>query len=135
MNQVWSKLKRPCGVMALLAVPVMLTGCLSLTPRYHRPAMPVPDVFSVQPAAGAASAGLDWREVFVHPGLQQTIETAPQNNRNLRVSILRVSESQSLRNIRRADRLPGLNASGVGVRAGVPDNLGLPGLPGGAQCL
>ncbi len=130
MNQVWSNLKRPCGVMALLAVPLMLTGCLSLTPRYHRPAMPVPDVFSVQPAAGAASAGLDWREVFVHPGLQQTIETALQNNRNLRVAILRVSESQSLRNIRRADRLPGLNASGVGVRAGVPDNLGLPGLPG-----
>lgn len=134
MNHIWSVLGRVCRSYMVPAALLCLAGCYSMAPHYRRPAMPVSDQFPVQqPQAPAtvpdSDSPVNWREVFIDPGLQSAVETALRNNRDLRISILRVSESRSLRNIRRADRLPGINATGQGIRAGVPDNLGFTGFP------
>lgn len=94
------------------ALALALTGCASLSPDYDRPAAPIP---SALPAAGAedgiAVAGADWRIVFTDPALQSVIETALENNRDLRVATLNVQAAKARYGITGAQRLPSLSAS------------------------
>ncbi|MDQ6216616.1 RND transporter, partial [Achromobacter insolitus] len=66
----------PAAVLALLA-----SGCVSMAPDYHRPALPVPTAYSAPSpeaaAAGAAAAAeIGWRTYFPDPVLQTLISTA-----------------------------------------------------------
>ena len=79
--------------LAAWALLLMLGGC-TLAPRYQRPDLPVAEILpdakqSNAPAATKETvidAGLGWRDFFVDPQLQQLIQTALANNRDLRTS-------------------------------------------------
>jgi len=63
---------------------ITLAGCVNLAPDYQRGALPVPAELPVQtPAAGAEA--LRWNDVIVSSALQQVIDTALTENRDLRV--------------------------------------------------
>nr|WP_183440029.1 efflux transporter outer membrane subunit [Pseudoduganella violacea] len=106
--------------LALMLAAGLLSAC-SLAPTYQRPAAPVAAEFPAVPPAGGAKAqparaadaktavDTGWREYFADARLQQLIAAALDNNRDLRVAVLRMEEARAAYNIQSADRLPNLN--------------------------
>jgi NodT family efflux transporter outer membrane factor (OMF) lipoprotein len=107
-----------------LALAMVLTGCMSLAPKYERPAAPVAPAFPVPPtpdgapavsaATSEAASSIAWERFFADQRLQQLIKLALDNNRDLRVAILNIEQARSTYRIRRADLLPtvGIGATG-----------------------
>ncbi|ALD92080.1 efflux transporter outer membrane subunit [Cupriavidus gilardii] len=106
---------------ALLLVAGVLSGC-TLAPRYERPAAPVAAEFptategygqsEVKTGESRRAADIGWREFFRDARLQAMIETALNNNRDLRTAALRIEEARALYQVQRADLLPTVNATG-----------------------
>jgi len=118
-------------MLSLLAITaVLLTGC-TLAPKYTRPETPVPAAWPSGPAYGNAQAapgapaadGIRWREFFADERLRSVIETALENNRDLRVAALNVERARALYGIQRAELLPTVEAVGSGSRQRVPAGL------------
>jgi len=103
---------------SLLALGMTVSGC-TLAPRYERPDLPVAPTWSVaaQTQDTAAPAGLSWRQLFVDPALQKTIELALANNRDLRVATLNIAKARAQYGIERADLFPALDASASGTKS------------------
>jgi multidrug efflux system outer membrane protein len=103
----------------LLATPLVLalalSGCMSLAPKYERPAAPVAPAFpDAGAASGQAAAKLAWQQFFADARLKQLIGLALANNRDLRIAILNIEQARAQYRVRRADSLPtvGLGVSG-----------------------
>ncbi|MGF6377307.1 multidrug efflux system outer membrane protein [Paraburkholderia atlantica] len=118
-----------------VAVALLATGC-TLAPHYQRPAAPVTatfptgGVYDQQPGAqgarsanGQAAADIGWRNFFVDPRLQQLIEIALKNNRDLRVSVLNMQASAAQYRIVRAGLFPTLDAAASQSRSRTPKDL------------
>jgi multidrug efflux system outer membrane protein len=108
----------------------ILAGC-TLAPKYARPPAPVPAAwpsgaaYPGDPAATAAAAAehLRWQEVVVDAKLQRVIAAALVSNRDLRLAVLNVERTRALYDIKRAELLPAVNATGSGSRQRVPADL------------
>lgn len=102
----------------LLASSLLLAGCASMAPAYEQPAAPVATQWPVPQATAADTKATDigWREFFTDPRLQQLIEQALANNRDLRVAVLNVERAQAQYGVQQADRLPSV-AAGAGQTA------------------
>ncbi|OAX55204.1 efflux transporter outer membrane subunit [Xanthomonas graminis] len=102
-----------------LACCTALAAC-SMAPHYARPAAPVPLRFdtagSATPAAGAALALPDWREVFLDPRLRQVIALGLDNNRDLRMAMLAIDKARAQYRIQRAALAPALDATASSSR-------------------
>ena len=123
--------------LLLLAIAaVALSGC-TMIPDYTRPQAPIPaswpsgsaykEALSAQGASLAAD--LQWRKFFPDERLQKIIETALNNNRDLRLAALNVERARALYGIQRAELFPALNATGSGSKehvAGLFTNSGKP---------
>jgi multidrug efflux system outer membrane protein len=111
-----------------------------MAPWYHRPDAPVSQaypqggVYATQPgqpggtangrsANGAAATDIGWRDFFVDPRLQQLVEIALKNNRDLRVSVLNVEAVRAQYQITRAELFPAINGVGTDARSRVPREL------------
>jgi multidrug efflux system outer membrane protein len=109
---------------ALTTLAVSLVACGSMAPDFQRPAAPVPAQFPVagaNTAAGQTAADLPWQTFFADARLQQLIQIALANNRDLRVSLLNVEQARASVDARRADRWPTVNA-GLGLTRGAVAN-------------
>lgn len=101
--------------MRLLTLPLVLAlSACSLTPELVKPELPVPATFPVNTvgATQASAADLGWRAMFGDRRLQQLIELALRNNRDLRLAVLNVEAIQAQYGIQRAAQLPGIDATG-----------------------
>lgn len=116
---------------SLLAVAVTaftLGGC-SLIPDYQRPEAPVAAQYPQGPAykpneaPAQAAAEQGWREFFRDPALQQLIQTALVNNRDLRVAALNIDAYAAQYRIQRADLFPAVTANASGSRQRMPARL------------
>ncbi|RDU99698.1 efflux transporter outer membrane subunit [Trinickia dinghuensis] len=118
-----------------LAVAVVAAGC-TFEPKYERPAAPVAaafpasGVYATQPAAsagdtagGRTAVDIGWREFFSDPRLQQIIQLALANNRDLRVAVLNVDAARAQYRIARAALFPTLNAQGSKSVSRTPKDL------------
>ncbi|MBB5457563.1 efflux transporter outer membrane subunit [Paraburkholderia sp. Cpub6] len=118
-----------------VAIALLATGC-TLAPHYQRPAAPVTatfptgGVYDQQPGAqgarsanGQAASDIGWRDFFVDPRLQQLIEIALKNNRDLRVSVLNMQASAAQYRIVRAGLFPTLDAAASQSRQRTPRDL------------
>ncbi len=109
----------------------MVTAGCNLAPQYQPPAAPIPAAWPTGPAYAADGApaapeeilDLGWREVFTDAKLQQVIELALTNNRDLRLAALNVERAQAYYGIQRAELLPAVSAAGRGSKARVPADL------------
>jgi multidrug efflux system outer membrane protein len=123
-----------------VAVALLATGC-TLAPHYQRPAAPVTatfptgGVYDQQPGAagarsanGQAAADIGWRNFFVDPRLQELIEIALKNNRDLRVSVLNMQASAAQYRIVRAGLFPTLDAAASQSNSRTPKDLTFTGL-------
>lgn len=115
------------AIGALLAAT--LSGCISLAPETRTPALPVPDAWpSTMPSTGEGPSnahGQPWRDYFTDPVLQRLIETALDNNRDLRTAALRVAEARATFRIQRSDRFSEIGVGGQAARARIPADLNL----------
>lgn len=108
-----------------------LTGCASLAPLYTQPTPPVPEswptgqAYQQKSAARTAQSPVDlpWREFFLDPQLQQLIETALANNRDLRVAVLNIERYRAQYQIQRAAQWPQLNGNAAVSRQRLPEQL------------
>ncbi len=124
-------MKRMKTVLCLpLGVFLCLSGC-SMAPKYTRPEAPVPAAWpsgsaydNAQASPGAPPAAeLTWREFFTDERLRRIIETALNNNRDLRVAALNIERARALYGIQRAELLPTVDAAGSGGKQHVPADL------------
>ena len=103
--------------LALLGL-IGLSAC-TMAPHYIRPDLPVAGNWSVS-APDASSAGatspVSWRQMFIDPALQQTIQLALDNNRDLRIATLNVVQARAGFGISRAGLLPSADASASGTK-------------------
>jgi len=110
--------------IAFIASGLLLTGCATLAPAYHRPAPPIPATWprgpSYAPDApapdGFTAAQLGWRKVFVGPDLRLLIEDALRNNRDLRVALLNVEQARAQYRVQRAALAPSVTANAAFTR-------------------
>lgn len=121
-------------VMGKLAMPLALVcalvGC-SLAPTYQRPEAPVPAQWgNATGQRGQVVGQLDWQAFILDPTLRQLVGTALGNNRSLRQALLDIEQARALYGIRRADRVPGLNAGASGNRQHLPSDLSSDGREG-----
>jgi multidrug efflux system outer membrane protein len=107
------------ALAALAVILPDLAGCVSMAPRYERPAAPVP---ANLPGSGngngnGSAAELPWRELVREPRLQQVIARALEQNRSLRKVALSIESARAQYRIQRAAALPSLDAVGAVTRA------------------
>jgi multidrug efflux system outer membrane protein len=115
---------------AVAIVLMTLTAC-TMAPKYTRPAAPVPASWPEGPAYPVATAKpegkvvteIPWRDFFLDPRLQQTIELALANNRDFKIATLNVEKYRAFYQIERAALLPQLNASAAGSVQRLPADL------------
>ena len=113
-----------------IAAALFLNGC-SMAPKYVRPESPVPNEWpsgaaykeNKADANAPAVSELKWREFFTDERLIKIIETALQNNRDLRIAGLNVEKARGIYGIRRAELLPIINATGNMNKQRVPADL------------
>ncbi|EIY9660010.1 Cu(+)/Ag(+) efflux RND transporter outer membrane channel CusC [Escherichia coli] len=110
----------PCKLLPF-CVALALTGC-SLAPDYQRPAMPVPQQFSLSQNGLVNAAdnyqNVGWRTFFVDNQVKTLISEALVNNRDLRMATLKVQEARAQYRLTDADRYPQLNGEGSGSWSG-----------------
>lgn len=99
-------------ISLVLPLFAALTAC-TVGPNYHRPPEPLPDHFRNAPAAvGTASlADTKWFDLFQDAALKQLVETALQQNFDVRIAAQRVLEARAEVGITRADLFPTLDAT------------------------
>lgn len=100
----------------IVLATALLSGCSSLAPSYERPTAPVASEWRQAPAqatsASTSANALPWRELYTDPKLQTLIQTALNNNRDLRVAALNIEKARAQYHIQRAALFPEINASG-----------------------
>ncbi|WP_414442960.1 efflux transporter outer membrane subunit [Burkholderia sp. 22PA0106] len=128
-------------VLTAMAFALVASGC-TMAPHYKRPDAPVSSsfpsdgVYATQPGASDARSAQDqaapdigWRNFFADPRLQQLIELALKNNRDLRVSVLNIEAARAQYQITRAELLPTLGGTGTGSIQRLPAGVSTTGAP------
>ena len=116
------------GVAVALAalLGLALAGCA--TPVLQ-PAVDVPSRFATAPASDEEPEAAWWQS-FDDPVLSDLVRRAARENRDVKMAAERVRAARAGETISRSWLLPGIGASGVGVRYdtgyGSPENLGVP---------
>jgi outer membrane protein, multidrug efflux system len=99
--------------LSLLAIALALSAC-STPNLFKRPAAPIAAQWPASAqASDAAPLGdlLPWRTYFTDPTLQALIAQALENNRDLRVVALNITQARAQLGLRSADQLPTVNAA------------------------
>ena len=105
----------------ILLALVLTTAC-TMEPKYKTPATPVP-LEKVTDNSKTSITKISWQEYFTSPHLQQVIQLALVNNRDLKVANLNIESAQATHNIVRADLMPNINATAIMTRQGVPSTF------------
>ncbi|KQB55615.1 multidrug transporter [Pseudomonas endophytica] len=123
------------SLLAAAVAAFTLSGC-SLIPDYQRPEAPVAaqypqgPAYSPNQAPNQAAAEQGWRQFFHDPALQQLIQTALVNNRDLRVAALNIDAYAAQYRIQRADLFPAVSADASGSRQRTPARMSQTGQSG-----
>ena len=122
-------------IVLSVAALVLMGGC-SMAPEYTRPPAPIPAEWPQGPAYKDTQVAaetptvleLSRKEFFTDPKLQQIINTALDNNRDLRLAALNVERARALYGIQRAELFPAVNAVGAENRQRLSSDLVNPGV-------
>src|SRR5712672_3694021 len=117
-------------IQVVCAVTWLCLACAcTLEPGYRAPALPVPDQWPMpattaeRPDVNAAARDIGWRDFFLDSRLEQLIDLALANNRDLRVAVLNIGRARAQYRIHRAALLPSIDARGSFTRAQQPASL------------
>lgn len=123
-------------LISVVIITAFMVSC-ALGPNYHRPAVRVPDSFrdvaATPPGTAPNSlADLKWFEVFKDDTLTNLVNTALQQNFDLRIAAERVVQAREQFRITRADRFPTVSGSAAAV-SNRASEVGLVDVPAGAD--
>lgn len=110
--------QRAAALGPTILVAALAVSSCTLIPQYQRPAAPVATQFPGTPAGVTANAArplagdIPWRDFIGDARLRRLIELALDNNRDLRVAMLNVAQSQAQYRVTRASIFPALDATG-----------------------
>ena len=114
------------SLLSLALAAFTLGGC-SLIPDYQQPPAGVAAQWPQGPAYAANDTATasnsqvqSWQQFFRDPAMQQLIDIALQNNRDLRVAALNIEAYRAQYQIQRAELLPAISATGSGSRQRLP---------------
>ncbi len=124
-----SKLTRS-GILSLALFS--LSACTAVGPDYVRPTVDSPEAWRVDYAAAAEVANTRWWEQFGDPALNQLIDTALRENKDVRIAAARVEEFAARLDIARSGFYPQIGYNGQASRnqasrevfGGVPSGTG-----------
>lgn len=102
---------------SLLPLIIMLLSGCALTPDYKEPKVEVPEVYSPSVEQGESIANAYWWDVFHEPQLQNLIRSALEENKDLGVSLSRVTQVNAQLTSTRANQFPFLDVTGSAVRS------------------
>lgn len=106
-----------------VCLSLLFQGC-AMIPRYDRPAMPVPAAYKESAEAAAQPIqDIAWRDFFADEGMRRLIETALDNNRDLRTAMLNIEKARAQYRIQRADLLPTVAAAADASIQRLPGDL------------
>jgi multidrug efflux system outer membrane protein len=104
----------------------LIAGC-AMGPDYERPETAAPESYRAPSIPGASIANLTWWELFADEELNQLIETALINNKELAIAIARVEEARALAGFVRADQFPRVDGAANAGRGNFLPGAGAPG--------
>ncbi len=121
-------------LLLVSGITICVSGC-KMAPKYTRPEAPIPAEWPTGPAyeepaavtEAPAPVDLPWREFFTDEKLQQVIELALQNNRDLRVAASNVELARALYRVQRDELYPSVHATAGGSRQRASADLISPG--------
>ena len=121
-------------IAVVFAVAMVSAGCV-MGPNYKRPVVETPTTFrgAAESAGNASFADLKWFEVFRDETLTGLVNTALQQNFEVRIAAERVLQARAVYGIRRADRWPSVDASAGVTTARASERGANRGLPAGAD--
>lgn len=94
---------------------ISLTAGCSMAPKYVQPDAPVPPAWPVGDAylrqSGEMPPVVSYRDLFTDSRLQQIIEQALLNNRDLRIAAANIASARAQYRVNRANILPQINTS------------------------
>lgn len=115
------------NTLSALVLAVM-AGCGNLAPDYEQPVLPVSQNWPEsslgnQHLQQGNAAELPWQALFIDAQLQQLIELALENNRDLQIAVLNIEKARAQYRIQRSAQLPdiGITAQGNSGRTAVAD--------------
>lgn len=103
-----------------LALSLFLLSACTLAPKYTRPEAPVAASWPVSTPEAPVPGPVRWRDLFLDPRLQKTIDLAVANNRDLRVAVLSITRARAQYGISRSDLFPALDGSLSGSKGHTP---------------
>lgn len=110
-------------ILAFLMPAALLSGCINLGPDYERPDTMMPKSYYGLQAANESIADLEWWQLFEDPQLQELINEALRENRDLQRAIARVNEVRARYYTIRADQFPTLDGSAGGGRNNIAEQF------------
>lgn len=125
--------------LAATSLTLALAAC-DMAPKYVRPDLPVAPTVPAGQVDGAAqaagqgpvvSADTAWKDFFTDPRLVRVIQTALDNNRDLRIALANVEQARAQYRVQRADLLPTAAASGSATFQDQPFAQGVGGAASG----
>lgn len=99
---------------------VLLVGGCATGPDYVRPGVDMPEGWRVSAEEAAGIANVTWWREFEDPVLDELIETALANNKDMRIAAARVEEFAARVGITRADALPAIGYGADASRSRLP---------------
>src|SRR5262245_10469067 len=109
-------------VSTLVVLSALLSACISLEPKYERPAAPVAETWPTGAAYATvsetevAAADIPWASYFKDEKLRQVIDQALNNSRNLRQTVANIESARALYRVQRASLLPSFSADVSGTK-------------------
>jgi multidrug efflux system outer membrane protein len=98
------------GKQVAMIVAVALSGCVSLAPKYERPATELPASWASPEGQRAASVDAQWWKIYGDPELDRLVDEALAHNAELAVAVARVDEARALLRRTRSDQFPTIDA-------------------------
>ncbi|MEN5180746.1 efflux transporter outer membrane subunit [Comamonas testosteroni] len=103
-------------IPTVLAAALLASGC-SLIPALDKTAAPVADQYPVASTQGQqVAADIPWQNYFTDPRLQQLIQIALDNNRDLRVAVLNIEQARALYQVQGSQQFPEVGVSAAATR-------------------
>ncbi|HAS50236.1 MAG TPA: RND transporter, partial [Gammaproteobacteria bacterium] len=101
-----------------VAIGITLGGCAAVGPDYERPAVEVPVNWQMSIQQANELANTRWWEQFQDPVLNELLQMALQDNKDVKIAAARVEEYLGRYGATRADQFPqvGVNADGSRTR-------------------
>ncbi|HQQ87268.1 MAG TPA: efflux transporter outer membrane subunit, partial [Smithellaceae bacterium] len=114
-----------------LFMTILVVGGCTMAPKYTRPDMQIPSEWPTGPAYDETQPAfsvptteeLTWQDFLPDEGMQEVIEAALSNNRDLRLAALNVEKAQALYGIEWTSLLPSVDATGSWHKERIPADL------------